>query len=371
MQDGFNYRLYVEGDELQIVELLETVFNRWPSFYVDSPLEHWRWKYLDNPVIAKHVIPYPIITVCENKGQIIGVCHSVYFNAKLGDKIFLGCHGPDFAVHPDFRGRGISRKTRDFRYKHQGKYEIAFDVGLSENPIIIERNKRHGYPRFPHELAIYVTIRDVNKHMKYNPGEGGFLKKYGYLFFKKLNTLSRITIDDWSPQHQVSEISRFDYRADNLWDQMKDHYMFMIERDMDYLNWRYCDPRGGRFNVRVVEENDEILGYSVLSLTELQEGYPIGVIVDLVTHQTDLEIVSDLIYDAMGFFEKKNVNMIKMRLVRNHPFTKVLWKAGLVDTLRRPYAVYRALSEIDEHVRMFEDSKPSEVHYVYGDLDTL
>lgn len=73
----------------------------------------------------------------------------------------------------------------------------------------------------------------------------------------------------------------------------------------------------------------------------------------------------------MRFFDEMNTNVIKIRLVKNHPYRKVLRKAGLVYTFKRPYAVYRELAEAGEQIKSFKDSKPCDVHYVYGDLDTL
>ena len=53
--DGLNHKYIVRpyrlGEEEEIVELLELVFNGWPQFDLNcASLEHWRWKYLDNPL---------------------------------------------------------------------------------------------------------------------------------------------------------------------------------------------------------------------------------------------------------------------------------------------------------------------------------
>jgi hypothetical protein len=41
-------------------------------------------------------------------------------------------------------------------------------------------------------------------------------------------------------------IERFEEWADEFWTQLGARYKFIVQRDKDYLNWRYCDPRGGK-----------------------------------------------------------------------------------------------------------------------------
>jgi len=53
----------------------------------------------------------------------------------------------------------------------------------------------------------------------------------------------------------VSEISRFDDRINLFWNQIKDNYIFITEKTRDYLNWRYCDKRGGNYIVKIVEKD--------------------------------------------------------------------------------------------------------------------
>ena len=44
MPAEIDIRTYIPGDEVQIVNLLNVVFNGWPRFDVESSLEYWKWK---------------------------------------------------------------------------------------------------------------------------------------------------------------------------------------------------------------------------------------------------------------------------------------------------------------------------------------
>ena len=57
---AYSIRDYEPGDEGRIVELLELVFGVWPRFDLKcSPLEHWRWKYVDNPM-GSMIVPIAV-----------------------------------------------------------------------------------------------------------------------------------------------------------------------------------------------------------------------------------------------------------------------------------------------------------------------
>ena len=71
MDDSITIRQYQEGDEKEIVELLRLAFNGWPNFDLPcTPLEHWQWKYKDNP---QNKI---IASIAESEGRIVG-CHLI------------------------------------------------------------------------------------------------------------------------------------------------------------------------------------------------------------------------------------------------------------------------------------------------------
>ncbi len=53
-------------------------------------------------------------------------------------------------------------------------------------------------------------------------------------------------------------------------------------RSVEYLDWRFCDPRVGRFVVRAAEEGSELVDYSVVHAIGSR-----GHIVDLLAARLD------------------------------------------------------------------------------------
>ncbi len=87
-------RPYQPGDEEDIIKLLEKVFKGWPLYDIPcSPLDHWRWKYIDNPLKN-------YTTVALDKERIIGCDHTIPQKIKIGDKVLLCGTSTDVAVDP-------------------------------------------------------------------------------------------------------------------------------------------------------------------------------------------------------------------------------------------------------------------------------
>ena len=50
MSKDSDVRPYIDGDEKELVKLLQFVFRGWPHLNLNcTDLEHWTWKYRDNP----------------------------------------------------------------------------------------------------------------------------------------------------------------------------------------------------------------------------------------------------------------------------------------------------------------------------------
>jgi hypothetical protein len=166
------------------------------------------------------------------------------------------------------------------------------------------------------------------------------------------------------------ETASFDERINELWDKTKLNYDFIVEKTKDYLNWRYCDPRGGNFDVRCVEEDGRILGYVVLRINRIREEYPIGHIVDLLTLPERYDVVDALVSDAVEFFDSQSVNVIHYLGVKHRPTERIFNRHGFLDTRKKPYVFYKSLDSMDI-LSNVKATSSKQVHFCFGDLDSI
>ena len=366
MNVEYTVRLYRKGDEKDIVMLLGSVFNGWPKFDLQcSPLEHWKWKYTQNPLKLNS------INLGVSQGRIIGVDHSLLLRVKLGDNTILCHYAADTAVHPDFRKRGVSNKLIALNNKMRMKENVQLIYFVSGDPIMIKAWSRT-YPRFPKDILNFVRIRDINLQLRKMPINNVWLMKLGFRTAKLLNDLMnmiRISVSG-DKDVQISEIFSFDSRIDEFWDRVSSHYEFIVERKRDYLNWRYCDPRSGGFVVKQAEGDGHILGYSVLRINRYKTDYPVGYIVDLLTLPERRDVTDALMADAVQYFDEQDVNIIVSITTKNHPNERSLRKYGFLNSRIKPHIFCWMNKYQGENIK-FVPITVDKVHFSYGDIDSL
>ena len=365
-EDGLSYRPYELGDGEKIVELLDIVFNGWPQHDLGcTPLEHWTWKNGGGKNSS-------LGAVCVHNERIVGSLQSIPRSIRIGEASLPGSYGVDFAVHPDYKRRGISTRLNtitDGLLKDSG---VAFSYAIVGNPILVKAYSKR-YPEFPHPMANLVRIRDIDAQLEAMPMESPWLVKLGYSAFRLLNTARR-RLDPpefRKTEFKIKRLDRFDERADDLWEEVSVDHDFICDRSADYLNWRYCDPRAGDFIAMMAEGDDgELLGYSVLRVNKYLEGYPVGYIVDLLGCPGRRDVVEALAADSLEYFDANDVNIVNCLVAKGHPHEKALKRLGFVDS-RVKIRIF-----IDEYERkgLFNgivESPPSRIHFSWGDHDSL
>ena len=362
---GYSVRPYQPGDEEGIVELLELVFNGWPHFDLEcTPLDHWTWKYLDNPIGNK------VISICMNNDKIIGCFHSIPRLTKIGSRILMSGHGADVAVHPDYRRLGIQNSMNIIVDNLRKKIDTNILYIETGSQILFKRYLKM-YPRFPYKIIRLFKMQDIDLHMRMMPVKYGWLMKHGFylisLFNKFKNCFWSITFS--GQNFSISKIDSFDERVDEFWDRIRSSYDFIVVRDHRYLNWRYCDKRGGNYIIKIAEENKQILGYIVLRINKYNEEYPIGYIIDLLTIQNRLDVVDSLLKHAIEFFHNNNINVILYRIIKNHSYEKIAKKYGFINDPSKIVNFYKLFEINEEDFFKFRLSNADKIHFVLGDYD--
>lgn len=366
MNKEYDVRVYQPDDEEGIVRLLQLVFDGWPHLDLDcSPIDHWKWKFRDNPLKMSS------ITLAKSDDEIVGCHHTMPVRVKMGEKVFLCTSGADFAVHPDFRGRRISRVLSARGFEINANEELKLHYAIIGNPILLKSvSKRR--PRFPHPICNLVKIRDIDRQLEAMPVENASLMKLGFKTAKLFNFIRKI-IRSSEPKNRdlsIVHVDSFDDGINEFWDEVSGYYDLIVERRREYLNWRYCDLRTGDFVVRQAKENDRILGYSVLRINRYRRDYPIGFIVDLLTLPDRLDAADSLVADAIRFFDNNDINIVNYQVIKAHPYEGILKRHGFVDSRIKTYVFFMPLQE-DNLLNKVKKIPASRVLISWGDHDVL
>ena len=359
-------RDYQPGDEQKLVDLLDETFSGWLKLDLQcDPLDHWKWKYIDNPLKIN------VIALATSEDKIIGCIHNVVQKIKIGEGYYISLLGVDVATHEDYRGTGVYSKILSHITEAKRAAGAEFHYAVSSNPILINRNKRYNIA-FPSPMQHMLRIRDVDAYLRTVHTSNASLKTYGVHGVKLLNklTASGTKFSGSDDDFEISKINRFDDDYSRFWDRVKPHYSFIVSRDADYMNWRYLDPRGGRHIVKVAKSGERVLGYIVLRINKYNEGNPVGYIVDLLVQPDHLNVALKLVEDGVAYFDHENVNASQVYTTKKSLYESLLRKTGFISITRQPNLIIYQDSgkEVVDELFRYDDKS---IHFFYGDSDHI
>jgi GNAT superfamily N-acetyltransferase len=333
MTFSWNLRKYRNGDEQAILELLNIVFRSWGS------LEYWEWKFKKNPAGS------PIIWLAECGARVIGHCSIIPIRMKVGNSYVIGGLTCDLATHPDYEGKGIFSSLLNRCIMDAAENDIILTWGFAAAHLgpVYKRYQRIGHICFLNRMI---------KVLDWEP----LLTRYvsnRYLVHAIARVLSKLRRSKPACENSIiiKEISHFDDNIGIFWQEISQHFTIIVERDQEYLNWKYVDQPENEFTIYLAVEKNKILGYSVLCKTR-HEDLTIGNIVDILGFGDHRNVVGSLIFRSLEHFRKSGVSMVNCTIPEKHPYKSILSEAGFItDPLRRS-AIYASInlpgSRIDE-----------------------
>jgi len=364
------FRSLRPDDAEAVLEVLEAAFERgWPNIPLRvSPLDHLRWK-MDCPRAVPSEADGP--SVVEVDGRVVGYDGVVGRDAWVRGRPVLARFGVDTAIHPDFQGRGLRGQWREWERRKRDPSVEA--VGLGEgttHPRLLRSQRRRGERGFVANRAD-ILVYPMNFGAIARGGREGGPSPRSVLRACRLLVQQRLSRVRWRgfgslPEGvQLREIAWFDDGADRLWERTRETFDYAVVRDGRYLNWRFCDPRAGVYEVRGAERPDgELAGYVVVGA--IGEG---AQIVDLLAEPGNTGALRALIGAATDIARKAGATTIELPMPRKHPYREVLARCGFV--VRRSM---RSLGFDHDRPRPHDfliDDREARYHYAFGDSDHI
>jgi hypothetical protein len=224
---------------------------------------------------------------------------------------------------------------------------------------------------FPHLISQYIRVLDLGLHFENRPTNYQEVKKMGMRLFRSINALKGVREVKLSPHFSIKRIRHFTSEINNFWEENKHQYKYAVKRDHEYLNWRYCDPRGGEYIIYVAMEAGKILGYIVLRINRFDPNYPTGCIVDVQTAINSPGVAEALTDEATVYFDNKDVNYSYSHVVEGHPYTRILQKRGFLNSRQHLNLFYNLYTASRDEFQKMSESPKSETWYCYGDRDWI
>ena len=258
-------RSYREGDEHEILDLWRLVFQR------ERSLDHWVWKFKNNPYLGVHAA----LACTDGEGKIVG--HYSGIPVKLnfkGDSIQV-CQCSDLIIDPDFRGRGMFLKTASYSHNELRKSGARMVFAF------LSPTSYPGHLRYLNWKPI--THLDHYWHrLNISYSEGRSLPWlilarianfcYNAIFQSKL-FLDRFRLKHFSINMVFRLSGNLTFHQsktvpdgyDELWNAINPYEVLSIWKDSEYFQWRYEQNPDHEFSYFYLARDDKIIALSVVT----------------------------------------------------------------------------------------------------------
>lgn len=371
-----------EEDERALIELLRTAFNGGPGWFglTPDPVDHLRWKFRDFPGTAQ-------AELLEDGGRIVGMIFGMRRRFLVRGHELIGRDAVDLALDPSIQGRGIQtlRSVDMLPVRKQMFPDVTFNWNLATHPTARHLAGRQGTLPVANYLETHLkplSIRKLFNRVRpgdqtegtsrtremLEAGDGRFesLARKARLGLRLAVASARIGIArQASGDIELTTLTSFDDSANKFWEKAAAAFDFIQIRDADYLNWRFCDARGGAYVVRAATDDGKLLGYAAMRIDGQQ-----AILGDLLALPGRTDIVRALLADATDLARSHGVPIMRAWLPHSHPYRAVLKKSGFVSSPTDLSLGYQQWREDAAELAFLEDPA-AKVHMMIADADHI
>lgn len=350
-----------EQDDAQGIIDLMTGAMDWPGFvHRGSKLEFWRWRYASNP----RGFTNEVVTVCD--GRVCAHAASLPTDLVINGAVHHGAQYSDLLTREDMRGKGIMDGSVPLLHRlnmEKGtEVEFAFPSVAGEKVV-----RKAGFTDLSVQMGQYELITDPDSF--FESVKFGGTKKFAYHVLMRLKG-NRVKDD---PTIEVREATSFPEDIEAMVQRFQAGFTFVLRRDMDYLRWRYAEPRGGHFRLLFASRGTSTVGFMVLRPYTI-EGRTYMDIADLVAEVGDESVIDALVKEGARVCREAGSSVLQIWLPADHPYLPDLGRAGF--HVRQPgpgerkmKLLYRPAEGADQLAQALKDGM--KCHLVLGDTDWI
>jgi Acetyltransferase (GNAT) domain len=233
----FEVRSYRPGDEAAILEL----FAR--SFHLPRSLEHWRWKFQQNPFGVER-----ISLAFDRDHRLVAQYAGYPVPFRVGGQDVIGMQIGDTMTDPGVRhvGRGpsslLGRVAAHF-YQTHCEGQVAFNFGFNVSNI---QKFSLRFLRSERVESVPYRRRDLLRNPMPSPSRVARLMR-GF---------------------RIEMVQRMTDEFDDLFRRASVACDFLVRRDRQYLQWRYLQRPDVQYMVLAVRKWGRLVGWSAFRLQD-------------------------------------------------------------------------------------------------------
>lgn len=238
------------------------------------PIEEYQWQYLDVP--SRECFVQFVIDERTPLHKLAAVVACFALPFKLGDERGLGVQTNNVMTDEKYRGQGLffNSVAQTLKYFKTTSLDFAYGFGNSQSgPTYVNR---FGWK----ELSpVPLLIKPLRANY--------FIERLGLPSWmaRKLPTIpltrySRIKLDG---RHKIDRRLAFDESFDALWQVVSSDIGVAVQRDRQFLNWRFATRPASDYRMLALRKAEELLAYVIYG-QQHKHGGSIGYILEYLHH---------------------------------------------------------------------------------------
>ena len=316
-QDEVTYREFREGDEKDILNPFNLIFNR------DWSLSRWTWENKDNPC------GHTYFNLALNNQKIIGQSGAIPLLFNHEGETIKTTRVQNVMVHPDFRKRGIfsqTLKSLTESLKSKGEDFIITFPNDNSFPAFMKLDYTHLFEMFTYNLSVDSLEKNIDKELRFD----------------------------------INEEPKFNQKdRDFILSQLKQFKIFN-NRGLDYLNWRYNKDSTKKYSLTRVFRGQKQVGLVVS--TPYFKNKNVDLAEFLV--ENNKNTIESTLNSISKIYQEDNLKSFKIWSEEHYPTHQLLINLGFKKT-RQTHVVCKSLSErISQHC-----NKADSYYLSMGDSD--
>jgi len=259
---------YTSRDEADVLQFRRTMYGP-ESVFADAAYLHWLYEDPER-VAAAQTAFWLYCKAGQLHAHQGGMRTPLKIGAREHDALWL----LDLMVSPTFRMRGVGVLLTQMACETT---DVALGLEVSDDArkALLRDNwiDVGAVPLYVRPLDLPAVLRQRARSAWTGLGHAGNMA------FRVFDTFARTNMPGGL---RMDEVSHFDARADEVWEQASLAYPVICRRDRAYLNWRWARfPMANRYQRFIATHNQRAIGYAVLRVGE-HHGLRAGYLVDFL-----------------------------------------------------------------------------------------
>lgn len=335
--DALRVVRYGRGEQGSVFAFLREAL---PSSDADRLIRQWNWKYETNRFNAE---ADPHILLLKDGERLAGMYGRLFYRVAIDGQQYWAHHGCDLALHPAYRGRGLTTRLTDH---DKVESEIHFSWQNEASYRAFQRDRTAGVPFTP-----LVRPLDLSHALRTLLGNGRSVRAIASVMrgMAARRLMSRRHV---SSDLAVTRIDSFDERFDRLWQRVCRDYSVIVIRDRGYLEWRFKQRPDASYTILAATRGAELIGYMVTRQVE-RAGERWGYLVDFLVQDRNRFVFGVLVEEAVEALRRAGVVAVGCRFAVPL-FRRVLYRHRFVPLAWGPKGYIRARARLpDPATRQF------------------